>query len=91
MSRFIFEKVSAAFNDEVTVKLKNQCITGVLIAFTPGNAEMNETFIIKWHLVPTHERYTFGRGALGSTGITFLQSEIESIFFKEDNFYLHLI
>jgi hypothetical protein len=86
-SRALFDKLKDLVDDEVEILLENNVhYTGLIIGFFFGMQEIGEPFILKWHLVKRKDRFTFGKGVLGSyIGTIFYHTELISIRFLQDN------
>lgn len=58
--------------------------TGVIVAFSFGNADAGETYIVKWHVAPLQEAMLCGRGFLGQvTGIMVLHHHLSKVVFQD--------
>lgn len=70
---------------EVTT-LSGETLQGVIVAFVPGQAALNEPYILSWHLVPEKYKMTLGINSLGQTiGRVIPHSQLSSIRFFEDD------
>ncbi|MDZ7650483.1 MAG: hypothetical protein U5K54_26910 [Cytophagales bacterium] len=86
-SAALFDKLQNSTADEVEVSLKNNSqLRGIIIGFFFGIQDYGDPFILKWHLVEKKDRYTFGKGVLGSCiGTIFSHKELISIRFLQDD------
>lgn len=85
-SRELFDKLENLKDDEVEILLINNIqLRGIILGFFFGIQDHGDPFILKWHLVEKKDRYTFGKGALGSCiGTIFYHKELISIRFLQD-------
>jgi hypothetical protein len=86
-SRALFDKLENLKEDEVEISLMNNIrLRGIIIGFFFGIQDHGDPFVLKWHLVEKKDRYTFGKGVLGSCmGTVFYHKELKSIRFVQDD------
>lgn len=86
-SKQLYDKYYNLKDRRIEIVLKNgRYLRGVICGFFKGDAESDEPYIIKWHIVAETEHKRFGHNFMGCiTGEIIRQRDILEIVFNENN------